>query len=257
LLNQQHSFLLKRIPMADRSRISGKIPAFASYIVLLDKLQLSPGDVPGTLKWQQWQWSEEESQQISAFRTESDDLYKIVSDPAACTSVKLLQMKTLIKRVRAYDNDKLRGHHLLDKIGLFGNVDDCMSANVKQGTSLAAQTNTKHEVSETLMPTVVLQNLGKGFHKLRVYHTDNTKKRALPKGVFCALILRYIGTEPPASKSGFDLIGAAKNGYFISYLRRDGLDPNIKYFAYYYGVYLTNKGKLLHPSGILQVQAIM
>jgi hypothetical protein len=93
-----------------------------------DDLQLStldPGP-PLMKRFTLWKWTPEESAKWTTFRTDAEDLYALYSDEDKVTKTVRKDMNNLVISVMKYDLDPLTGHHLLDKVGALGTVDDAL-----------------------------------------------------------------------------------------------------------------------------------
>src|ERR1035437_9754536 len=121
----------------NRQRVSSVASEFAAFMQRTDDLQLSPGRVAGTHKWQDWGWTAAQSAQWTAYRNQCDLLYPKYADPKHVNTDITDEMNLLIANVKKYDNDHLTGARLLDKVALSGTISDCETFNVKRGTALA------------------------------------------------------------------------------------------------------------------------
>jgi hypothetical protein len=241
--------------MPDRSRISTKPDKFSGYMRRTNLLQLSAGIAPANYKWENWSWRPEESQQWSIFAQQSEKLFAQYSNPDLTGTAVIKKMHTLIKEVRAYDNDKVNGHHLLSKVAFNGTLSDCLTFNVKLGTPLAADAH--HLGDDIRIPGIILslRNVTPGLHTLGVRCADTPKSRSLPKGMRIAKVFRFIGTEPPRSLKQFTYIGPAQRGLFYSKIE-EVPDSKVVTYAWYYAYYERTSGAHGVPSAIVNAQVI-
>jgi len=228
--------------MSGTARIPKKVKDFVPYLDDLDDLQLSDGSTPPAKKWEDWSWSEEESEKITEYREAADVLFEKLSNKKFIYTEIRDEMKTLIKNVRSYDNDKLTGHHLLDKIALFGTMSDCETANVKRGTPLELSPSHKKGDKVTKVPVMEVVEYLPGRHKIKVTDPETPKSRAKPVGIKFVRVYRFIGSEEPTKFSQYTEIDNAENGYVISELPESETTGSTKVWAWYRSRYESNQG---------------
>ncbi|MEI8203088.1 MAG: hypothetical protein WCH34_08765 [Bacteroidota bacterium] len=228
------------------------IPAII-YIEGVDDLQLSQGSGGvGTHRWQDWHWELEESEYWTSARQILVPFLESYSNKKTITTDQRKLVNDTIKSLRDYSSYNVNGHRLLLKIAAFGNNHEWMVANIKFGTPLAKKPSKGASDSpEFKQPVItVLKNM-LGEMELRVVSGENQKSTKLPAGMKFAKVYRYIGITPPKSIADFSLYGNAKRGKIA--INFDGIDlsGNSKIYAYFYGVYESNKGKLGQPGPIV------
>jgi len=223
-----------------------------------DDLQLTNNPTPPpALNYLKWGWTAVESAQWTTYRKQSDKLFQQLSDKKKSTGDIKDQMKLLIKTVKQYDHDKITGHKLLDKVALSGTSSDCETFRVKRGTSLAKSASKTSGDTGTLIPVLTLKKNKEGEHQLTVKNPDKPKSAALPHGMKFAKVYRFIGTAAPKSIDDYKFIGNAKRGLIISKFADEGLDPNIKLWAWYISRYESNKGMLGEASAAIKVGVLL
>lgn len=236
------------------TRIPTRPEQFAPYMDNTDDLQLAANPTaPPPQNFQKFGWTAAESAQWTAFRKQSDKLFQQVSDKKKSTSDLKDQMKILIKNVKAYDHDKLSGHHLLDKVALNGTTSDCETFRVKRGTALAKSVTKTSGDTGTLIPVLSVRKNNVGEHLLRATNNDKEKSKAIPKGMKFLKVYRFIGTKPPSSIDDYIFVANAKRGKALSHFSDLGLDPNVKMWAWYIARYESSTGKLGDPSPSIKV----
>jgi hypothetical protein len=243
--------------MANTIRISKKPAEFDAYMNVTDELQKSVLTPPSTLRYTLYGWTQEESEQWTNFRLQSNILYAILSDPDKIGPAAETNMKLHIKTVRAYDNDKINGHHLLNKVADRGTMNDWQTFNVKEGTPREADP-VEHADEPVKKPNVMLKENSVGSHLLRLYDPESPDSRKVPEGMMFAKLYRYIGTNPPENIHLYEFVGNAKQGYvsseFSDYVPPD---PNSKLYAWYFGRYESKKGPLGANGLILKVDVMI
>jgi hypothetical protein len=227
------------------------------FMIRTDENQKSMLTPPSTQRYTLYGWTEEESLTWSAFRKEIEELYALYSNPDKTGPMIRKAMKILIKKIRAYDNDQIKGHHLLDKVALNGTLDDWTTFNIKRGTTLASGPTHHDNNPELILPNLSLSENTYGSHLLLVHNPENPQSKKLPEGVVFAKIFRCISTEQPASLKAYEFIGNAFRGKYISNLEDIERDEHTRLFAYYYCLYESKKGKLGPPSKILRVEILL
>jgi hypothetical protein len=243
--------------MEHKPRISLNPQECTYFMVRTDENQKSVLTPPSTKRYTLYGWTEEESFTWSAFRKEIEELYALYSDPDKTGPAIRKLMKLLIRKIRAYDNDKAKGHHLLDKVALNGTMDDWITFNIKRGTTLASGPTHHDNSPELILPNISLDENTYSSHLLLVSNPDNPQSKKLPEGVVFAKIFRCIATEQPASLYAYEFIGNASRGKFISSLEAIERDKHTRLFAYYYCRYESKKGKLGPHSKILRVEILL
>jgi hypothetical protein len=237
--------------MSNLPRIPRYPAMFDDYISRTDNLQVSTDSITGTKKYEFFNWTQAESEQWTAFRIESNLLYALLSDPDKMGPAIRKKMKILIKQVRAYDNNKITGHHLLDKISMSRNLDDCITFNVKRGTELAGSHGHRNPEAAKITPNCSFKKFDIGIQIISVINPENPSSKALPAGMAFAKVYRCISAESPTKLSQYELIGNAKRGVFVSrfdnIIRPEGKSLR----AYYYARYESKKGHLGDPGNII------
>jgi hypothetical protein len=227
---------------AEKSRIPSEPNKFVAYMDATDDYQLSidPDNAPN-LRYQKFGWTLAESGQWTLFRQEADTLFIKYNDENFVNSTIRKQMMQLIETVNDYDHDKITGHHLLDKVAMTGNIEDCTKFRVIRGSVLQDDNPTEAPELGARKPLLSVRKNTTGEHELSVTNPDTPESKALPEGVAAARVYRAIAAadQPVPDKSVFAFAGPAKRGHFISRLDDLTLDPNKKYYAYYYGSYVS------------------
>ena len=229
-------------------------PGANDYMNLTDDDQKSIITQPSTKKSTEYGWDDDESEAWSTFRTELNALYADSIDPTKTGPgvLKLLHLK--IAEIRAYDNDKEHGHHLLDKVALNGSEADCLLYNVVRGTALEA-TPVHHDYSVvTLTPAISVKENATGYHVIKVVNPATPDSDAIPPDIIFARLFRFIGIEQPKSLRDFDFLAKAKRGSVTSMLTGVEFDEEHRQYAYYYAVYENKDGVVGPPSAIIKVE---
>ena len=244
--------------MSEDLRISTKPSEFDDYMNRTDDWQLTVVTPPDILRYTLLGWTQEESNQWTAFRQKSNELWALLNNPDSATKVVRQKMKDHIKTVRAYDNNKSTGHHLLDKVALNGTIDDCATFNVKRGTTL--QADPVHHTDDPVLtpPVITLKDLEPGYHRLSLKYPDASESKKVPDGAVFAKVFRYVGTAPPASIKTYELIGSARRAEIVS--KFEGITPpegDVKLYAWYFARYENKKGELGPIGNILRVEVVL
>jgi len=249
------------------TRIPSVASEFATYMQRTDNLQLSPGTPATTKKWQNWGWTLAQSQQWTAYRTQSDLLYPQYADKNHNNTDITDQMGLLIKNTKKYDNDPLTGFHLLDKVALGGTISDCETFRVKRSTALAAvshqgaafKQSTGGLVVGTQKPVLAMKKYDVGEHHISVTNPDTPTSHALPDGIKFAKVYRYIGTVAPTALSQYQFVGNAKRGSVLSSFSDGDLaafPAATTVYAWYIAKYESNKGVLGDACGAIHAQIL-
>jgi hypothetical protein len=242
--------------MANRSRISKNAADFMAFMNRTNKLQLSPGTPPATYKWQEWGWKPDESTQWTNYQQQTEMKYKLYVDPANTGPAVIKGMNILISQVRSYDNDKIKGHHLLDKVAMSGTISDCETFNIKRGTALAHDARRPNSDTPMLRPLLSVRRVTFNGHLLAVTNPETPRSNALPEGIAFAKVYRYIGTEPPTSYNQYEFFANAHRGFVVSKFDGDQIHSSLKCFAWYIARYESKKGMLGDPSAPEKVQIL-
>ena len=243
--------------MADY-RISPAREKFAKQIRTLDDLQLKAGIAPGTKKWEDFQWKLADSEFVTATRKSSDTFMAQIADKRHCPPEIKDEHRLLVKSFMNYDHGEVEPKRLLDKIAMYGSVSDCEAVNIKRGTLLekAPAQDGNPVVAKMLKPLISLKKNIIGEQLLLVINPENSKSRALPEGMRCARVFRFIGTSAPSSFDQYTSIGNASRGLFLSKFT-EALPPDKVCYAWYIAVYETTRGELLDLSEPLRVEIFM
>jgi hypothetical protein len=239
--------------MAKTIRISTVPSEFDDFMNRTDDYQLEVITPPSTKRYTLWGWIQQESDDWTAFRIKSNILFALMSDPDTTGPTPRKKMRDHIKFVRAYDNNKIVGHHLLDKIAATGNIDDFKKFNIKHGSTLEADPEKKQEDIVLKPPVISLKDLGVGYHFLDVSYPNFPDSKALPKDVKEAIVFRFIGNVRPSNLKMFEQIGSVKRGLFTSTFSDYVAANEEKVYAWYYVRFMNSKGELLVPGPVLRV----
>jgi hypothetical protein len=233
---------------------TGRIPPepdkFLAYMQSTDDRQLlDDPDNPGHPLYEKYTWSLAESGQWTLFRTQAETLFTQYNTEATVNTLIRDQMFGLIKQVNEYDHGLETSHHLLDLVGIRGNITDWEIFRVKRSTVLSDDSPTRTTELGTLKPVTALRSSAPGEHTLTVNNPDTPDSHALPDNVTFAEVYRYIGTAdtPPKSLRDFEQIGVAKRGLFTSTFKDQTFDKTKKYFAWYIARYQARDGELGLP----------
>jgi hypothetical protein len=241
------------------SRIPSEPSTFNTYMGVTDDYQLADDpDNPGNPRYKKWNWTDAESDQWTAFRTQTNTVFAQYDTEATVNKTVRDSMTTVMRQVNEYDHDGDTGHRLLDKVAVFGNLADWEIFRVKRSTSLADESVTRTGDVGSLRATLTLRSAGPGEHELGVNNPETPDSHALPVGIKFAEVYRYIGTPdtPPASVLNYAQIGVAKRGIFLSKIDDQTFDKTKKYYAWYIVRYQAENGDLGLPSDELIVQIL-
>jgi Fe-S-cluster formation regulator IscX/YfhJ len=213
------------------------------------QLTIDPDNPPHKL-YEKFTWTIAESTQWTDFRTQADALFSQYDSDLTVNTTIRNKMHTLIRQTNEYDHDRDTGHHLLDKVALHGNIDDCNIFKVKRLTSLADDTRTPTGDLGMLKPKVTIRDNNAGEHELEVTNPDTPDSSALPDGVSHALVFRCVKEAgvTPASIEDYYLVGTAKRGLFLYTFSDMTFDPAKKYFIWYIARYISKTGQIGEPS---------
>jgi hypothetical protein len=241
------------------TRISSKPETFFYQLRILDNLQNSPGTPPHTKKYQDWFWTDEESAEVTKTREKAEELYTIIEAKSTCPPEIKVEMKLLIKGFMAYDHSKHNGHHLLDKIGLFGTITDWEMTGVRRGTSLAKTTAKRSDgISSSLTsPALSLRRIGMNEHLLSVRIPESPESRTTPDGIRSINIYCFIGTESPVNNHQYEYVGRSKRGLFYKYFSNIEPVENKRIYAWYIARYESTRGVLSAASAPLKVEIFL
>jgi hypothetical protein len=153
-------------------------------------------------------------------------------------------MQLLIKEVNRYDHGRMHPHHLLNRVQLWGEMNDWITFNIKQGTPLEKKAvRTDGEVGSQ-RPIITIRRNDYGFHTLSVTNADKPRSRALPPGISDILVYRYVGVKPPEDTTKYEYIGNAKRGIYRSNVAKYTSNKSEKkIYAWYIACYKSTHGK--------------
>ncbi len=231
----------------DSGRIPPQFERLVPYLQLTDNYQLADDpDNAGHPRWEKFKWTNAESDQWTDFRTQADALFIDYDAENFVNKNVRDKIKILVREVLEYDHDRDTGHRLLDKVALYGNVDDCNTFRVKRGTVLEDETPTHMPDLGNTKPLLTLRSSAPGEHELTVTNPDTPESKALPGGVAFCDVYRCISTadKPPASMRDFDLVGVSHRGLFLSEFPTDTLDKAKKYYAWHVARYRGKSGEI-------------
>jgi hypothetical protein len=229
------------------TRIPGEPDKFLAYMQSTDNRQLlDDPDNPGHPLYEKYSWTLAESDAWTAFRVQAEAAFTAYNTEATVNTLSRDQMFGLITEVNEYDHGLSDSHHLLDLVGIKGDLTDWEIFRVKRSTTLSDSSPTRAEELGTLKPEIALRSSSPGEHLLTVNNPDTPDSHALPPNVVFAEVYRYISTAdaPPKLLKDFEQIGVAKRGLFISKFADQTFDKAKKYFAWYIARYQARDGEL-------------
>lgn len=237
------------------SRLSYVPSRFVSQIIVLDDLQLMAGEPADTKKFENWHWTDAESAHVTAVRVKAEEFWNQMIDKKNCPPNTRDEMRILIDDFMAYDHGENEPHKLLNKIADFGSIQDCNTVGVKRGTPLAKSPAVSggNILASKVRPTLAVRSNLIGSHLLTVRNPETPDSRALPEGIKCARIYRYIGTVTPTKFSQYESIGNAKSGLFESLLS-DVQPTEDRLYAFYIGRYEDTRGELWEACEVLKLE---
>jgi hypothetical protein len=244
--------------MGNTVRIPTNWKDFNNFMNVTDDLQLKVLTPPSILRYTLWGWTDEESAQWTDFRKKSNLLAAMLADPDKTSPAAKKNMKILIAETRGYDNNKLAGHRLLNRIADLGTPDDCLTFHIKRGTPL--QEEPEHQTKEPvdLAPLLTVLSFGTGYAIIGVRNAKTPKTKKLPEGMVFAKVYCAIGQEQPADFDLYKFVANAKHGKaevdFTTMKLPD--DKKVVVYAYFYGRYESKKGKLGIPGNIVSVEVV-
>ncbi|HEX7415399.1 MAG TPA: hypothetical protein VF411_15255 [Bacteroidia bacterium] len=243
--------------MGNSTRISRSPKIFSPYMDRTDTYQLAivpdtrPGAPPGATvaRYVLWNWTAAESAVWTGFRTRNDVQYPLYSDKMHSTTAIRRAMKQVITDTHLYDHNSKQpalSHKLLDKIAMFGTVEDCLMFGVKAGTVLSSTANTRSANPAAITYSVVVLHNINLAHILQFTRTQaGVKSHARGKGIKEIQVWRFIGTAEPADLTGFKYVGNVVRGKFISNF---DAATDKKKIAWYYVVAKNTHEQLSPPS---------
>ena len=239
--------------MADDLRISTNKDKFNKYLNATDDLQKSALPAPSTDKrYTIWGWKDEESTQWTEFRKTSNEYMTLLGDPDTYSPAVVKKMNKHIKEVRLYDNDKINGHHLLDKVAVFGTMDDQITFNLKRDTSMAEEPSEGEKKPMMIVPALSIIQFGLGQQLIGATQSDGKKTKALPEGMKFLKIYRAIASVRPESFDDYHFLGNAKRGRLLSSFEGIQIPEDKKLNAYYIARYESTTGALGGLSAVLE-----
>jgi hypothetical protein len=233
------------------SRIPFQFERLVPYLQLTDNYQLADDpDNPGNPRFKKWKWEITDSAAWTDFRDRADVLFIDYDAENLVNKNTRDKVKTLIREVQEYDHDRDTGHKLLDKVAMYGNIDDCNTFRVKRGTVLEDETSTRTGDLGMLVPVISIRQNKAGEQELSVTNPDTPDSSGLPEGVSHALVFRCVtdSATPPALSGSYDIVGASKRGIFVSNLSGITLDPTKKNYAHYIARYISKTGQVGNAS---------
>jgi hypothetical protein len=243
--------------MANKVRIPKNSAEFDDYMNRTDDLQKSDDPATSQKKYLTFGWKDQESAQWNTFRLQSNLLFAAYNDPDKTGKSAVAKMQEHIKTVRKYDNDKLEGHHLLDKVALGGTVDDCLTFNVVRGTALEATPVRHADDPSGLTPVLMFKKYELGSHVLGVSCADTPGSKKLPEGMAFAKIYRFIGKTAPTKLSQYEFAGNAQRGEFTSEFPDLEIPEGESWEAWYFGRYESKKGALGNPGQVINAPVMV
>ncbi|HEX7412985.1 MAG TPA: hypothetical protein VF411_02985 [Bacteroidia bacterium] len=240
------------------SRMPVKPDDLRSYMDNTDDYQLAivpdtrPGVPPGSTvaHYVLWGWSAVESGQWHTYRVAYDRIYQKIKDVPNASKGNRTTEKLLNKAIHAYDNDKLIGHHLLDKIALNGTIDDCEEFFVKRGTALASPTNLRIAQPPVNVETITIHKTAHLLTRLLVVLAGQ-KGRAKPKGIKEIMVFKAntaLNAAAPAP-SAYLYVGDVKRGLIT--IQHAATDEGTK--AWFIAYTKSTKGVMGAPSAAISV----
>jgi len=228
------------------------------YIIALDDLQLSQGSGGvGTFKWNDWHWTQAESQFWSDLRAVVEPLLEDYSNKRTITSEERDEVKQAIKSARKYVSYDVTGHRLLLKIAAFGDNHDWETANVKLGTPRAKKPGKgKSDSTAMKQPQISIKMNIMGEQLLSGVNPDTPHTIKLPAGMKFLKFYRFVGSQPPTSISQYIFVGNAYRGKLSSKFSGLELQGQVKIYAYYIARYESNKGELGEPCAMISAEVL-
>ncbi|HEX7413044.1 MAG TPA: hypothetical protein VF411_03280 [Bacteroidia bacterium] len=241
--------------MSDRSRIPTIAAEIAAYMDKTDNYQLAlapiqpPAPAPALYNWQRWHWTSQESADYHAFRLAYDANYALHSDKQHVDTEVRDEALVISRNIHSYDNDKDTGHHLLDKVALFGTLTDCETFNVKKGTALATSGAATTRTAPAKVETVSVKENKHLLTRLLVVIAGQ-KGKGKPKGIKEIMMFKAttaLKATAPAL-SAYEYVGDVKRGYInVTHTEAD-LDK-----AWFVARLKDNKGAIGQPSAAVGV----
>lgn len=243
----------------EKTRVPVKPADLAVYMDNTDDYQLAI--VPDTrvgaplgstvVQYVLWGWTATESGQWHAFRVAYDRIYQKIKDVVNASRGNRTAERILNAKIHAYDNDKLNGHHLLDKVALNGTIADCEEFFVKRGTALAADPSMQRTtLPATKVETITVHKSGHLFTQLLVI-LEGQKGRAKPPHIKEIMMFKAV-TAPKAgapARAAYQYVGDVKRGLIT--ITHDEADEGNK--AWFIAILKDNKGKLGAASAAISV----
>ncbi len=238
------------------SRMSSTLSGFTDDIDTLDDLANEPGIPPNATKSIDWKWTAAELLYVHTIRLRADIYWSQVKNSRVSPVELKDEYKQMITDFFAYDHGKSNSHHLLEKIGLFGTMEDCEYVKVKANTPLARTPVRTGNFKVDLIPVIELIYNQECMHMLCITNPATPKSKARPKGllpkVYC-----YISDQPTKKLSDYKEVGVVNRGYFLMRFDDPNLPSDVKLFAWYYVVYENHKGIKGKESEILKVAVFL
>ncbi len=228
-------------------------------IIAIDKLQLSEGSGGvGTHKWQDWHWTQAESEFWSSLRAILEPLLELYGNRNNITTAQRALVKQTIKSAREYSKYDVNGHRLFLKIAAFGDNTDWNIANIRFGTALAKDpSKAKSDSPAMLQPSITVKKNLLREMELMVRNPQTPKSSKLPKGMKFAKVYLYIGTEPPKNMNQYAFCGNASRGKLVVNFSNMNIPTETKQYAYFIARYESNKGELGEAGGMTFAEVLL
>jgi hypothetical protein len=229
-----------------KTRVPIQPADLAAYMDNTDNYQLEIVPPSTVANYVAWGWTATESAQWHAYRLAYDKAYLLIKDTENASKAE----KLLNKAIHAYDNDKLIGHHLLDKVALAGTIADCQLFLVKRGTALASNASLSRTISPIKVEVITLHKSQHLLSQLLVVLMGQ-KGRAKPKGIKEIMVFKAVTAQGAAAPalSAYLYVGDVKRGLIT--VQHAATDEGNK--AWFIAYTKTTKGILGAPSVVFSV----
>lgn len=240
-----------------KTRIPTKPADFDPFMIRTDDYQLAI--VPDTragvpagntvARYVLWGWTAAESAFWSGQRHLSNVQYPKYTGKTGVNKTIRDAMHKIVTDTHHYDfykKDLPASHKLLDKVALFGTLEDAAEFNLKAGTPLGSVSMTRSKDPAAITYSVIVLHILNLAHIIEFTRTQLGKKsHAKGPGIKQLQVWCFIGLVEPPDLTGFKYVGHIYRGKFIN---KFNATTDKKKTAWYFVVAENTHGELSQPS---------